>query len=295
MHPACAPLLDPDASWPATRRGGGITLLPLPSPTIPPATHTTCALVGARRFIIIDPGSHDPQAQQALAAHVTARMDAGDAPLAIVLTHHHIDHVSGVLPLQEMLGPRVALPIWAHRRTAEALATTLRVERHLEHLERIDEVGDADALECLHTPGHASGHLSFAHPSGLILCGDMVASEGTILVAPPDGHMGEYLASLRALVERAPVGLIPSHGRPIANPNAHLRHYIDHRLAREEKVADALRAHGAWASAAELAPVVYAEISPTLWPLAARSLSAHLEHLAELGLAEQRGPRWRAV
>lgn len=269
----------------------GIWCLPLKTNTLPPATHTNCYLVGEADFVVIDPGSKDAQERAQLQEVVDAFIAQGRRLQALVLTHHHRDHVDGALALIQAYHT----PVWAHRRTAQMLAE-LTVARELSD-EQIIDLGK-DSLRCLHTPGHAAGHLCLHHArTNSLLAGDLVASVGTIVINPPDGHMGDYLASLRHVRQMGVAQLLPAHGAPIHDADARLDFYITHRLAREARVLDALRRHCApidapapmHATPMDLVPEVYDEIPPHIWPLAARSLLAHLLHLQEEGTIQGDG------
>lgn len=258
---------------------GGVTVLPLRTATLPPATHTNAYLLGRSTFVIVDPGPDDPADLATLSAEIGRRITAGDTPQSVILTHHHRDHIGGA----KAIAARFDLPILAHPRSA-ALLPELHTSA-LRHGETL-ALGDFGALDVLHTPGHAPGHLALYHePSRSIFAGDLVASEGTIIIDPPEGHMGDYLQSLHTLLAMQPRVLFPAHGAPIAAPATLLNAYIDHRLTREAAVLDALRAAPAPASPEDLIATVYPEIPHAIWPLAARSLLAHLIHLREQGLA----------
>lgn len=274
---------------------GGIYTLPLASPTLPPATHTNAYILGHRRFVVVDPGADDPREIGRLIHAIERLTSSGGEFLGVALTHHHTDHVSGLKALRARFG---AAQVWAHAETA-ALLPEGSVSRLLgddEVFEVVDAGGQPRRWRCLWTPGHAPGHLCFVEEaSGVGLVGDLIATVGTILVQPPTGHMGRYLASLervRALGLRA---LLPAHGGAVLDAEGKLSFYIAHRLGREAKVLDSLRAAGGWASVAELVPGAYADAPQSVWPLAAMSLSAHLEHLEELGQARRDGARWIAA
>jgi glyoxylase-like metal-dependent hydrolase (beta-lactamase superfamily II) len=254
------------------------------TPTLPPATHTNCYVVGQTRALIVDPASPWPEEQAGLAA---ALDEAGVRPSLIFLTHHHADHVGGAAALASLLG----VPIAAHRETARRLAGRLEISRLVDENEPLDT--DAGPLRPLFTPGHAPGHLALADTrSGAILAGDLVASVGTILIAPADdGDMRLYLDSLRRLSDERPTALLPAHGPPIVDAEARLAFYVRHRLEREARVRTALDETEQTLEA--LLPVVYADVAPSLYPIARQSLLAHLHKLVEDGQAVRAGDRWR--
>lgn len=265
----------------------GVRTLLLKTDTLPPATHTHCYMVGDADFVVIDSGSKEHAEQARLEHAVEASIAQGRRFVAIVLTHQHRDHIGGV----EALQARFDVPVWAHRITADQLAS-IEVERLLEDNERID-LGE-DSLECLHTPGHAAGHLCLYHPrTHSLLVGDLVASEGTIVINPPDGHMGDYLASLERARALDAQRLLPAHGAPIEDPTALLTYYLNHRYTREAEVLAVLTGLTGGSTAqrksvtpADLVPEVYEDLPAHIWPLAARSLLAHLIHLVEIGEAQ---------
>ena len=142
----------------------------------------------------------------------------------------------------------------------------------------------------LHTPGHAQGHVCLhEETSGTLVVGDMVASKGTILIAPGDGDMRVYLEQLARLARLEASLALPAHGEPIDAPTAFFQRYIEHRKMREERIHAALVARGdAGASATELVRDAYADASPAVWPIAIISLEAHLLKLVEDGRAVAR-------
>ncbi|HQY61611.1 MAG TPA: MBL fold metallo-hydrolase, partial [Polyangiaceae bacterium] len=145
-------------------------------------------------------------------------------------------------------------------------------------------------LRVLHTPGHAPGHLClFDEASGTLVVGDMVASEGTILIAPASGggDMAAYLCQLRRLGALDAATALPAHGDPIHGPRAHFERYVAHRLAREERVRQATRAAGDTLDA--LVRVAYGDTPAALHPIAKLSLEAHLEKLVAEGHVKRDG------
>lgn len=268
----------------------GIRGVPLLTPTLPPATHTNTYLVGTERLVVVDPATYDDAEREKL----RIELERLDRPVeAIVLTHHHGDHVGSARWLSE----RTGAPIAAHPITRELLAPRVDVTRTLDDGDTL-ELGSPEApfpLRVTFTPGHARGHivLSDRRPHARAhLVGDMVASVGTIIIDPPDGDMAEYLRQLRRLIDYGPSVLFPAHGMPILDGVAKLEQYIAHRLGREAKVRAALEAHGGSATPAELLPVAYADTPEFLWPLAERSCLAHLLKLVHDGAASAAGERF---
>lgn len=270
----------------ATREalGDGLVRLALRTPTLPPATATNTLIVGRRRLAVIEPATPDADEQRALDDALAARIDAGAEVVAILLTHHHRDHIGYADALRRRLGA----PIYAHPATAERLP--FAVDAALDDGDTLD-LGDGFALDAIFTPGHAPGHLVFRErASAIFYVGDLVAGEGTILIDPEDdGDMGLYLESLRRVAELAPRALIPAHGPVLGDPQAILRRYVDHRLAREARVLAALTAGPA--SFEALLARVYDDTPRALWPLAARSLEAHLQKLERDGVLSPARPR----
>lgn len=255
----------------------GVAVLPLKTPTLPPATHTNTVLLGRRRLWVVDPATPWLAPRAVLLEALAACRAQGRVPHAILLTHHHDDHVGAAAWLRGETG----LPVVAHARTAELLAGRLRVDRTLAEGDVVSGSDEADdQWQVLHTPGHASGHVTLWQPlrRGMV-AGDMVAATGTIIVVPPDGHMATYITQLRRLADLRPRWLVPAHGDVIDDPVAHLEHYIAHRLEREALVVAALDAGPA--DLAELTRRSYPELPAMLLPLAQRSCEAHLIKLVE--------------
>lgn len=255
----------------------GVRVLPLRTPTLPPATHTNSVLLGRGELLLVEPGPTDASEVARLDAWLAEAHSRGERVVACVPTHHHADHI-GALTHVHSLG----IPIWAHADTARRLGVP--VARELGDSERLQLGGLA--VTVLHTPGHAPGHLVLDLPDAeFSVVGDMVASIGTILIEPGDGDMGLYLASLGRLAELGRRRVVPAHGRLIEDGPAHYRSYIAHRREREARVARALSLRAEPARPSELVPEVYDDVPSALWPLAALSLEAHLLHLVESGLA----------
>jgi glyoxylase-like metal-dependent hydrolase (beta-lactamase superfamily II) len=257
----------------------GIFLCPLRTPTIPPATHTNCYLVGGDEMVVIDPGSPYPD-QQAVLDHVVGRfIEQGKRFREIIITHLHPDHIGGVTHLAEKFN----LPVAAHRLTAEAIGGEVRVDRFIEDGEVI-EVSEASTgltwrLRAMWTPGHARGHLSFYEErTGSLLTGDCVVGFGTVVIAPPEGNMNDYLASLRRYLELPRLtALMPGHGTVVADARGRIEEYIAHRHDREAQIVNAV-ASGA-SAIPQIVEAVYTDVPEAMHQLAELSVLAHLEKL----------------
>lgn len=261
----------------------GFVCFPLRTPTKPPATTTNCYLVGTRDFIVVDPGSPYEDEQAALADFVRGLTVEGRHLREIVITHQHPDHVGGVEALREQMGARARVA--AHRLTAEALGTCVRVDRFIEEGDSIELEGEPHILlRAMHTPGHTRGHLSFYDErAGALLTGDNIVGVGSVLIDPPEGNVRDYLATLERY-RRLPrlVALFGGHGPAVGSPRARIDEYIAHRLKRERDILDAVRAGAS--TPAEVVAQAYTDVHPRMRALAERAVLAHLEKLEEDGL-----------
>lgn len=265
----------------ATELSPLVTVVLAPNPGLMTGAGTNTYVVGRGEVAIIDPGVPDPVFVERVAREAGNR----GRPKIILLTHTHIDHIGGVAPLAEEMG----LPVAGFGGPGpEAPFMT-------ERLQDGDEIPLGEAsLRALHTPGHASNHLCYhLGAEGALFAGDLVAGFGTVVIAPPDGNMRDYLGSLERLSDLGIGRIYPGHGPVVEDGPAKLREYVAHRLEREAQVIDALRA-----GVAEIPAMVrriYAEVPEALHPMAERSVLAHLEMLEAEGRVGRRGEAWQIV
>jgi glyoxylase-like metal-dependent hydrolase (beta-lactamase superfamily II) len=252
-----------------------VTSVLAPNPGLMSGAGTNTYLVGRGEVAIIDPAVADAVYIERVVREAGNR---GRAVLALI-THMHIDHIGGVAPLTEQMPMEVA-----------AFGEAPYVTRRLADGDEIT-VGGA-TLRALHTPGHASDHLCFELvEEDAIFTGDVVAGFGTVVIAPPDGNMADYMRTLQRLSARRARTMYPAHGPVVGDPAAKLDEYIAHRRDRERQVVDALAA--GIAELPNMVERIYAEVPKALHPMAERSLLAHLEMLETEGRAVRDGETWR--
>lgn len=259
-------------------------LAPNPSPMTLDGTRTF--IVGRERAAVIDPGPDEPAHLDAVLAAL-----AGHAPAAILLTHTHADHAEAARPL----AARTGAPVMMAGGAFDGERVEDVVSRWLTDGERIET--DAGALAAVATPGHAPEHTCFLWTEGppehdrALFAGDMFMGAGdTTLVAPPEGDLTAYLASLDRLERLRPSAIHPAHGPPIADGMDAIHRYRAHRAERIGQVVRALREGPA--APGELIDRVYgAELHPALRGAAEGSLRAILAHLSSIGRVHPRGGR----
>ncbi len=246
-------------------------------------TGTCTYIVGEGKVAVIDPGPADE-------AHIEALLAAtkGESIAAILVTHTHRDHSPGARLLQA----RTRAPIIGcatHIPLADPPSGRLDASHDLDHAP--DEVlsdgalfkGDGFTLEAIATPGHASNHLAFAlqEAKGLF-SGDHVMAWSTSIVAPPDGNMRDYMASLEKIAARDENVYWPGHGNPLQEPQRFVRLLAMHRRQRETAILERL-AEGD-RSIADIVRVIYKGVDERLHRAAGLSVLAHLEDLVARGL-----------
>ena len=266
-------------------------LAPNPSPYTFTGTQTYLVGTGEDRAVI-DPGPKEP-------AHIEAILAAAsDARItAIICTHTHRDHSPAAAPLSEATGAPImgcAKLVIADNgpRADEAFDTTYEPSRVLEDGETIE--GDGWTLRAVATPGHTSNHLCFAlDESGALFTGDHVMGWSTSVVVPPDGDMGDYMASLEKLYGRDDKVYYPAHGAPIEKPRQLVRGMIGHRRQRERQILKILEKDPQ--SLPEFIPLMYKGLDPRLEKAAQMSVHAHLIDLERRDMVRRSGERWTVV
>jgi len=265
-----------------------VICFPLKSETLPPATHTNCFVVGRKKFVVIDAASTEEAEQNDLHALVDSFIEKGFSCRAIITTHPHLDHFGGETILQTHLQSKFGLeiPIAAHRLTAESLTGKVEFQKFIAGgaaFDLQDENGADFQLQTIHTPGHARGLLAFYDAEfGFLLSGDNVVGSDSVVIAPPEGNMKDYLNSLETMKNLPNLRfLCGSHGAAVSGAKGKIESYIAHRLEREAKILEAFE-DGA-KTPREIVEKVYTDISPALYELAEKSVAAHLEKLYEEG------------
>lgn len=254
-----------------------------PSPLTFKGTNTY--LVGMTELAVIDPGPDDPQHRAAILRA------AGGRPIThLIITHAHRDHVDGAEALQNETGGKIygmgrsAVPAdgpAVHPQGAEFIDYAFAPDVALSDGDVVS--GKDWALEAIHTPGHAPDHLCFALVGReALFSGDHIMAWNTTLVAPPEGSMAEYIASLERLMPRGESVYLPGHGGRLYEPHRTVKAYLLHRRWREQEIlaaiVDGVR------SVTAIVPVVYPTLDSRLIPAAQLAVHAHVEHLIERGL-----------
>lgn len=266
--------------------------LTAPNPGFMTGPGTNSYLVGDAHtgFIAIDPGPAGTEHVARLWAAATYPDGSGGNLALIVCTHSHSDHSPGAAPLQALCAMAgTSVPI-----LGLASAPTARANSHfvpdatLAHGQRLvlsASEGNAavHTLQAIHTPGHAANHVCLLlEEDGLLFSGDHILNGSTTVIDPPDGHMGDYLDSLDLLHDACTAFgvqfILPAHGHPLPDALGAIAHLKAHRLSREAKIAAVMQANPD-GTPDQWLPLAYDDVNPRLWPVAKRSLLAHVEHI----------------
>jgi glyoxylase-like metal-dependent hydrolase (beta-lactamase superfamily II) len=235
---------------------------------------------GSGERAVIDPGPD-------IASHVEKILQFENLRW-ILCTHTHVDHSPAAVAIKAATGAQLL-----GRPAPAGQDASFKPDFVLENGQRV-QVGPL-SVRAVHTPGHASNHLCYLlEQTRMLFTGDHVMQGSTVVINPPDGDMRAYLRSLEKLLDEDIAILAPGHGYLIGEPKKELRRLIAHRLAREEKVVNALVRIGP-ASVEELLPLVYDDVPVRIHRVAARSLTAHLDKLAADGAVRAAGERYSLV
>jgi glyoxylase-like metal-dependent hydrolase (beta-lactamase superfamily II) len=262
-------------------------LAPNPSPYTHTGTQTY--LVGKGELAVIDPGPDLPEHVEAILAAT-----AGERIAAILCTHTHRDHSPAARTLREATGAPIVgcAPLTmedAGPRADAAFDAEYRPDRVLVDGETV--AGDGWTLAAVATPGHTSNHLCFAlRESGALFSGDHVMGWSTTVVSPPDGDMGDYMASLDKLVRRDDRIYYPAHGDPISEPQRFVSAIAGHRRQRERQIIDLLEQQSQEVEG--LVERMYRGLDPRLHGAAGRSVLAHLIDLEARDRVWRDGALW---
>lgn len=247
---------------------------------------TNSYLVGGDGALaVIDPGPEDPSHLESLLKAV------GGRPVShIFVTHTHRDHSPLAGRLAEMTGAKIAAADSHRAALTQAAPETNRLDAGADRdfrpdIRLADDMlveGEGWTIRAVHTPGHAANHCVFAlEGTKTAFSGDHVMAWSTTVVAPPDGSMADYMASLDRLIERDDHLLLPGHGGPVTQPRQFLRGLKTHRKMRERAILERLAAGDR--TIPEIVRTIYRDTDPRLHGAAALSVLAHLEDLVARG------------
>lgn len=267
----------------------------LVAPNPGPFTFTgTCTyVVGQGTVAVIDPGPDDAGHVETLAAALS-----GETVTHILVTHTHRDHSPGARALRARTGGLLVgcAPHRASRPLEPGEADPFDASADHDHAPDGGQMGEGDAvtgpgwtLTAVETPGHTANHLAFAlGEEASLFSGDHVMAWSTTIVAPPEGSMAAYMASLEHLRRREQDRLYwPGHGGPVQEPHRFVRALAHHRRQREHSILGRLGAGDR--TVGEIVPRLYDGLAPALQGAAALSVLAHLEDLAQRGRVRVEG------
>lgn len=243
-------------------------------------------IIGRDKVAIIDPGPDLPE-------HVSALLSAvqNETVTDIVITHTHIDHSPAARAVKAATGAKT----WGfgpHGTSSNGPEVEEGADREFVPDQELGDgnivAGKGWTLEAIHTPGHTSNHLCLAlQEENVMFSGDHVMGWSTSVISPPDGNMGDYLASLEKLTTREEVRYWPTHGPAIENPRPFVHAFINHREKRETQISECLAAGRT--NITDIVKDLYAGVDSRLHRAAARSVLAHLIHMVESGRAKCAG------
>jgi glyoxylase-like metal-dependent hydrolase (beta-lactamase superfamily II) len=235
---------------------------------------------------VIDPGPDMPEHLQAILNAV-----AGETVSHILITHHHLDHS----PLARPLAQATGAVIYGCAVKEIAVEDGVRTEAGADNFTPDTSVcggatiqGSGWTMEAIPTPGHTSNHICYAlAEENACFTGDHIMGWSTTVVTPPDGNMGDYLASLASIKSRNFKTLWPTHGPPITEPGPFIDGYRAHRMERERQILAQLAAGET--RIVDMVPKMYVGTDSRLFPAAGRSVLAHLIEMVKDGRVKTDG------
>ena len=278
--PPFAATFDPARDIPWVEPLAGLRILLVRSNTLPPAEHTNVFWLGdaGAPRVLIDPSPAD----RAELERLYRRLDEFGVDL-VFLTHHHPDHREYSEEIARRYGVPLALSADSRQRI-----TARAGERFFEGLE-VRTYGEGDELtrwqgepvRLVAVPGHDEGQLApMPESRSWCIVGDLIQGIGTVVIAPPEGDMRKYFASLRRIIELDPAVIIPSHGLALGG-TYYLKAALRHREEREEQIRTR---HEAGLGEDQILAEVYRAVDPRLLPLARLNIRSHLTKLREDGV-----------
>lgn len=259
----------------------GVDVIMVRSNTLPPAKHTNCFVIGdggvdAPR-LLVDPAPHDDAELDRLYTQVKDRVDA------IFITHHHIDHTERA----NMLAQRCKLPLLLSADTRQRI--TADRPGYFDAVPAVRVVADGEevtrwlqhSVSTLAVPGHDAGQLALL-PDNRAWClvGDLIQGIGTVVIAPPEGDMARYFATLEKVIALQPRAIFPSHGLALGGTH-YLQAALDHRREREKQI---LQRYRRGVCEDDMLDEIYAGTPEPLLPYARINIRSHLGKLREEGV-----------
>ena len=251
-----------------------VTRIPVDAESRTLSGQTTTHIVTGGEPLLVDPAARSDRLDAAVEEH---------DPAGIAVTHHHPDHIGAVGSYAE----REGMIVWARAGRAGAFEAATGVTP--DRLFRPGETLHA-GVEAVDTPGHAPEHMAFVAGEDW-LTGDLAVAAGSVVVGAPEGDMRAYLSSLRRVRAHDPERLLPAHGPVIEEPRAVCERLLAHRLDREARVLDAVRAGHEHTPA--IVETAYEKDVSDVFALAEATVVAHIEKLAVEGKLSWDGDRVR--
>ena len=253
-----------------------------PNPFTGPGTNTY--IVGtSKRPILLDTGQGVAIYADLLETALKELSDSSELE-QIVLTHAHIDHLGGVRQVKEKFGEMAVSKMpWAGHDAPAGAITEIGHDAVVET--------EGATLRAVFTPGHAPDHLCYVlEEERALFTGDVVLGAGTTVIPDDTGDLGQYMDSLRRLLELDLETIYPAHGPVIRNPKEKIREYIAHRELRERQILAALG--DGPLEAMGIVKKIYVDVPEYLHPAAASSVRSHLKKLERESRVVEHEKRW---